>query len=88
MEFLDSLLNKKQLQTRFSKLKVLIIDEVSMISPAIFTAMDSILKAFKKSPLPFGGVQVILSGDFFNYLLFQEAIKRKDLHGNLPLGKN
>ena len=64
-EFLDSLLKKKNLQTRFAKLKVLIIDEVSMISPAIFTAMDIILKGFKKSALAFGGVQVILSGDFF-----------------------
>ena len=36
-----------------------------MISPAIFTAMDLILKGFKKSALSFGGVQVILSGDFF-----------------------
>ena len=64
-EFLESLLSKKKLQSRFSKLKILIIDEVSMISPPIFTAMDTILKAFKKSPLPFGGIQVILSGDFF-----------------------
>ena len=64
-EFLDSLLDKKNLQARFSKLKALIIDEVSMISPIVFSAMDLILKAFKKSALPFGGVQVILSGDFF-----------------------
>ncbi len=64
-EFLDSLLNKKNLQTKFSKLKVLIIDEVSMIAPTIFTAMDLILQAFKNSTLPFGGIQVILSGDFF-----------------------
>jgi ATP-dependent DNA helicase PIF1 len=64
-DFLDDLLDKKNLQSRFSKLNVLIIDEVSMISPAVFTAMDLILKAFKKSVLPFGGVQVILSGDFF-----------------------
>ena len=64
-EFLDSLLKKKNLQTRFATLIVLIIDEVSMISPAIFTAMDIILKGFKKSALAFGGVQVILSGDFF-----------------------
>ncbi|MEA1982776.1 MAG: AAA family ATPase, partial [Campylobacterota bacterium] len=64
-EFLSSLLEKKALQTRFSKLKVLIIDEVSMISPAIFTAMDIILKGFKRTDLPFGGIQVILSGDFF-----------------------
>ena len=64
-DFLDGLLDKKNLRTRFSKLKALIIDEVSMISPAIFTAMDLILKAFKASSLPFGGIQVVLSGDFF-----------------------
>jgi DNA replication protein DnaC len=63
--FLDSLLQKKFLADRFSKLKVLIIDEVSMVSPEIFEAMDKILKAFKFSNRPFGGVQVILSGDFF-----------------------
>ena len=53
------------MHARFSKLKILIIDEVSMISPEIFSSMDKILKAFKFSNEPFGGVQVILSGDFF-----------------------
>jgi len=63
--FIGSLLQQKYLMTRFAKLQVLIVDEVSMISPKIFSAMDSILKAFKESSKPFGGVQVILSGDFF-----------------------
>ena len=63
--FIQSLLEKKYLQIRFSKLSVLIIDEISMVSPFIFTAMDTILKAFKKNTNPFGGIQVILSGDFF-----------------------
>ncbi|MGB3750431.1 MAG: AAA family ATPase [Arcobacteraceae bacterium] len=63
--FVANLLEKKYLQMRFSKLSVLIIDEISMVSPFIFSAMDTILKAFKKNNKPFGGVQVILSGDFF-----------------------
>jgi Cdc6-like AAA superfamily ATPase len=63
--YIDSLLEKKYLQTRFSKLKVLIVDEISMVSPQMFLAMDKILRAFKKSDAPFGGVQTILSGDFF-----------------------
>jgi DNA replication protein DnaC len=63
--FLDSLLQKKYLNERFSKLKILIIDEVSMISPEIFSAMDKILKAFKFTDEAFGGIQIILSGDFF-----------------------
>lgn len=63
--FISNLLDKKKLQTRFKKLKVLIIDEISMVSPNIFTSMDKILQAFKENDKPFGGIQVILSGDFF-----------------------
>ena len=63
--FISSLLDKKKLQTRFKKLKVLIIDEISMVSPNIFSAMDKILQAFKENKEPFGGIQVVLSGDFF-----------------------
>ena len=63
--FISSLLDKKKLQTRFKKLKVLIIDEISMVSPNIFSAMDTILQAFKENKEPFGGIQVVLSGDFF-----------------------
>jgi ATP-dependent DNA helicase PIF1 len=63
--FIDSLQQKKYLNERFAKLKILIIDEVSMISPEIFSSMDKILKAFKFSNEPFGGVQVVISGDFF-----------------------
>ncbi len=63
--YIESLIQKKYLQTRFSKLKVLIIDEISMVSPEIFSSIDRILRAFKKNDNPFGGVQTILSGDFF-----------------------
>lgn len=63
--YIESLLDKKYLQTRFSKLKVLIVDEISMVSPEMFLAMDKILRAFKDNDIPFGGVQTILSGDFF-----------------------
>ena len=63
--YIDALLDKKYLQTRFAKLKVLIVDEISMVSPEMFDAMDRILQAFKQNSAPFGGVQTILSGDFF-----------------------
>lgn len=63
--FVDRLLQKEYLYNRLRKLKVLIIDEVSMVSPDLFFSMDKILRAFKLSDEPFGGVQVVLSGDFF-----------------------
>lgn len=63
--YVDFLLDKKYLKSRFSKLKLLIIDEVSMISPELFSSMDLILRGFKGTDAPFGGVQVVISGDFF-----------------------
>lgn len=63
--YVDFLLDKKYLQTRFRKLKLLIIDEVSMVSPELFSSMDLILRGFKGTDAPFGGVQVVISGDFF-----------------------
>jgi len=63
--YVDFLLDKKYLQTRFKKLKLLIIDEISMVSPELFSAMDLVLRGFKGTDAPFGGVQVVISGDFF-----------------------
>jgi hypothetical protein len=54
-----------RLRKRFRELKVLIIDEVSMITPTIFYVMDKVLQIAKKSDKSFGGIQLILSGDFF-----------------------
>jgi len=63
--FLKSLSAKKHIIKRFEALKVLIIDEISMVSPELFGMMDEILRAFKEPFAPFGGVQVIVCGDFF-----------------------
>ena len=54
-----------RLRKRFKELKVLIIDEISMVSPTIFGVMDKVLQIAKKNDKPFGGIQLILSGDFF-----------------------
>lgn len=64
--YVEVLLEKKYLQTRFSKLKILIVDEVSMISPEIFASMDKILRAFKHANLPFGGFKWFFLEIFFS----------------------
>lgn len=51
--------------TFFQSYKALIVDEVSMVDPHIFETMDFILKKSRKDQRPFGGLQVILVGDFF-----------------------
>jgi ATP-dependent DNA helicase PIF1 len=55
----------KQRQELIRKGDVLIIDEISMLHDFRLDMVDEILKAVRDSPLPFGGMQVILCGDFF-----------------------
>lgn len=46
------------------KLKILIIDEISMMDKVLFEKISEYLQLIKESDLPFGGIQVILCGDF------------------------
>jgi len=85
--YVDFLLDKKYLKTRFSKLKLLIIDEVSMISPEIFSSMDLILRGFKGTDAPFGGVQVVISGDFFQLPPVSKEPKEKRFAWQSPAWK-
>ncbi|MCK4968509.1 MAG: AAA family ATPase [Candidatus Aenigmarchaeota archaeon] len=44
---------------------LLIIDEISMANPIYLDKLEQIARVLRKSDKPFGGIQVILSGDFF-----------------------
>ena len=46
-------------------LEILIIDEVSMMSLKILLLLDLIARKFYKKNVPFGGLQVIFTGDFY-----------------------
>lgn len=45
--------------------QVLIIDEISMFHRKQFELVDKVLRYVKGNHLPFGGIQVLLTGDFF-----------------------
>ncbi|MBI4407898.1 MAG: AAA family ATPase [Candidatus Kerfeldbacteria bacterium] len=62
---LDALLQKEYLHTRFTNTDILIIDEISMFDAPRLDSVDLILRAMRDTDLPFGGIQVVLSGDFF-----------------------
>lgn len=88
---LDELEQKSYLWKRFEKTKVLIIDEISMLSASTLDCVDQVAKVFKKNTLPFGGMQVIFSGDFFQLppvekkLPFQEnTIFLDEEESNIP----
>ncbi len=62
---IDILESKKYLWKRFETTKVLIIDEISMLSADQFDTLNDVCKAFKRNTKPFGGMQIVLVGDFF-----------------------
>ncbi len=62
---INNLLLKPYLQQRFLETRVLVIDEVSMLQASRLDMVNQICKIFKNSNAPFGGMQVILCGDFF-----------------------
>ncbi len=62
---LDILESRQYLWKRFENVKVLIIDEVSMMHHFRLDMVDRIIRHFRRSTKPFGGIQVVLVGDFF-----------------------
>lgn len=61
---------EKAIQNKFTRkkwkeIKTLIVDEVSMLSIRLFELLNEIGKTIRKSTLPFGGIQLLFCGDFY-----------------------
>jgi ATP-dependent DNA helicase PIF1 len=62
---IDDIISREYLVKRYAKTQVLIIDEISMLSGNFLSNLDRLLRSARVSPLPFGGMQVVIVGDFF-----------------------
>lgn len=62
---LQFLKEKRYMRKKMEEVKVLIIDEISMLHQKQLNLVNEVLQFFKENNLPFGGVQVVFSGDFF-----------------------
>lgn len=64
----ESMVNKicgwRWLRQRWLALDCLMIDEISMLDPVLFDKLDEIAQIIRNDERPFGGIQVVLSGDF------------------------
>jgi ATP-dependent exoDNAse (exonuclease V) alpha subunit len=61
----DRIAGKEHIAKRLAKAKVLIIEEISMLSAATFEMADAICREVRRDEAPFGGLTVVLVGDFF-----------------------
>ena len=59
------IIKNRYLKATWKGVDILIIDEVSMMSQKLFEMLDAIGKAVRRNQKPFGGIQVIFSGDFY-----------------------
>jgi ATP-dependent DNA helicase PIF1 len=63
-KIVDKITKWKWLNDRWCNLQCLIIDEISMLDPDLFDKLEHIARIIRKNSIVFGGIQLILSGDF------------------------
>jgi len=61
----DRIASKEHIAKRIQKAKVLIIEEISMLSSATFEMADAVCREVRRNQEPFGGLTIVLVGDFF-----------------------
>lgn len=62
---IEKILKRSKLKKQILECKVLAIDEISMLDARTFDYIDCVLKELRNENKPFGGIQVLLFGDFF-----------------------
>lgn len=64
-------------KTRWLKTKILIIDEISMVDGELFDKLDKIGRTIRNNGRPWGGIQLVITGDFFQLPPVPEYGKRE-----------
>lgn len=64
-ELISKVSGDNESKKRWEQCSILIIDEISMLSRELFEKLEKIARHCKRNRKPFGGIQLILSGDFF-----------------------
>jgi ATP-dependent DNA helicase PIF1 len=64
-EIVRTVMKNKRIVREWRRVKTLIIDEISMFSYKLFEVLEELGRKTKKNDRPFGGIQVVCLGDFF-----------------------
>lgn len=79
---LDRIASSEHIAKRIRRTKILIIDEVSMLSPDTLGMVDAVCREVLQSTKAFGGLQVVLVGDFFQLPPIVKKEEEKDEGGS------
>ena len=76
---IEDVIKQKYKLKKWFKLKCLIVDEVSMMSLKLLLILDGIArKIYGRPDVPFGGLQVIFSGDFYQLPPVKSATEEQE----------
>jgi hypothetical protein len=78
---LNLLAANRRLATRIEKTQVLVIDEISMLPARALGLVDTVCRHVRGVPSPFGGLQIVLVGDFFQL----PPVVRREAQAMMPL---
>jgi ATP-dependent DNA helicase PIF1 len=79
---LDTLAANRRLVARIERSRVLVIDEISMLPARSLTLVDTVYRHIRGNAAPFGGMQIVLVGDFFQ---LPPVVRRNAQAAMLPL---
>lgn len=61
----QKILNAYPKKIKWQRCNILIVDEVSMMNAPLFELLEEIARLVRQNEKPFGGIQVVLLGDFY-----------------------
>jgi ATP-dependent DNA helicase PIF1 len=64
-QIITKIMKNRYARASWKTTDILIIDEISMMSKKLFELLDTIGKYIRKNAKPFGGIQLLFSGDFY-----------------------
>ena len=64
-ELVKKIKRNQKAKQRWLRTKILIIDEISMVDGDLFDKLEAIARAIRNNGRPFGGIQLVITGDFF-----------------------
>lgn len=64
-ELVKKIKRNQKAKHRWMRTKVLIIDEISMVDGDLFDKLEEIARIVRNNGRPFGGIQLVITGDFF-----------------------
>lgn len=78
----EDLLGKSYLYKRFARTKVLVIDEISMLHSYRLDLIEWIARSMKRNSQPFGGMQIVVCGDFFQLPPISKGDENNESNGS------